>query len=188
VVTTGDADIDDDAFVPTCDPVKINYEGTAVTVAQNPLGLDDSVRTSPVSGFFQYLPCLPDSEPDRPERGEYDHPHSGDFLFTIGSVTVTGSGHPMVIVENYDPDTFRFKDGPQLLDENKDLRVMSLNGTRTPDLDLHYSITDGTGAAFSDDKLPKLFPMLNMENYTHTFSLSDDGGTMLMQITSMTQE
>jgi len=187
-VQTGDAVVGKDGEPPSCNAVTISFNGEVATVAGTPLGLDSTARTSPVSGSFSYSPCAADTRPTDPQRGEYDHGAGGDFTFAVSGLTVTGSGHPLVKVEDLNPDTFRYLDGPQILDKDKAWRQMSLDGTPNPDLKVSLSITDGTGAAFSSDALPKAFPMLAIGSYTHTFSVRDGGGTLLMQLTSLTQK
>ena len=167
----------------------ITFAGEAATVAGNPLGLDMSARKAAVSGSFAYRPCLVDSRPQDPQRGEYDHGGGGGpFTLSVAGKTVTGSGNPVVKVEDLNPDTFRWLDGPQLLDKDKTKRQMSLDGTANPELKVSLSITDGSGAAFASDALPQSFPLLDIGSYTHTFSITDGGGTLMLQLSSLTQQ
>lgn len=173
---------------PNCDPVTVAFAGEVATVSGTPLGLDSSVRTSPVSGSFSYRPCILDSRPESPDRGEYDHAvGAGAFDLGVASLAITGSGSPVVKVENLDPDTFRYLDGPQLLDEDKTLRRMFVDGKPNDQLKVSFSITDSTGQAFSSDALPKVFPLTDTSK-PHTFSVKDDNGTLLLQLSSLTQK
>jgi hypothetical protein len=169
----------------SCPPVVLAYQGWVATVANSPLGLDASVRESGVAGTVAYLPCVPDTDPN-PQRGVYPHPFGGDFTLSVGGLTVTGSGKPLVQVEDFNPDTFRWRDGKIPLDPVT--RVMNVNGMPAPDVEVTLAITDGSGAAFTSDALPTRFPMLNISSYPHTFSVQDNGGTLLMQLSTMTQQ
>jgi hypothetical protein len=174
---------------PNCAPVTIAFEGDIPTVSGNPLGLDSSVRTSPVSGSFSYRPCVVDTKPNDPKRGEYDHATgAGAFELSVTTLSIKGSGSPIIEVQDLDPDTFRFKDGPQLLDKDKTLRRMTVDGKPNDSLTIWLSITDSSGQAFNDDALPKTFPLTDIASYTHTFSVKDNGGTLLLQLSSVTQK
>jgi hypothetical protein len=172
------------APVPTCAAVTLTFAGTVETVAKTPLGLDASVRTTAVSGSFAYLPCVPDQDSD-PQRGVYRHPGRGDFSLSVGGHSVVGSGRPLVEAENFDPDTIRWRDGNIPLDPVT--RVMTVDGSPSPSLEVTIAITDGPGAALSNDALPTMFPFLNIASYPHTFAVQDSGGTLLIQLSSLTQ-
>lgn len=171
-------------FMPTCSPITLKFKGTVATVADKPLGLDDSVRTSDVSGTFAYLPCLPDQEPD-PKRGIYEHPSGGAFSLSVGGRSITGSGQPRLEVENLDPDTIRWRDGKIPLDTRE--RVMFVDDKPAADLEVLIAITDGSGGALSNDAPPTRFPYLDIASFPHTFSVSDSNGTLLLQLSAMTQ-
>jgi hypothetical protein len=170
---------------PSCPAVVLDFQGWVATVADSPLGLDAAVREAGVTGTVAYLPCVPDTDPD-PQRGNYPHPFGGDFTLSVGGLAVAGSGKPFVQVENFNPDTFRWRDGKIPLDPVT--RVMTVNGSPAPDVEVTLAITDGSGAAFTSDALPAQFPLLNITSYPHTFSVQDDGGTLLMQLSTMTQQ
>ncbi len=102
-------------------------------------------------------------------------------------ITITGSTTPFAQVENLSSDTFRFIDGPRPV--GPEGGVLSVNGLPDADVDLLLAITDGAAAAFSDDDLPTLFPFAGdpWPGFPHTFSLSDAGGTLLLQFNRVTQ-
>jgi len=167
--------------------VTVAYTGTVQTVTGTPLGFDVSVRLEPVTGCISYDVCLPDSNATS-ERGEYDHAptFTSGFEFELEGVVVTGSGRAIVEIEDFaSSDTFRYKDGPQFFDSTN--RSLFVDGVPDFDLELWISITDGTSAAHPDDSIPSVFPMSDITSYTHTFSVSDDDGTLLMQLDAMGQ-
>jgi hypothetical protein len=168
--------------------VVLSFVGKVATVAGNPVGLTGAAYNKPVSGKLGYLDCIPDAKAADPKRGEYEHNTGGIFELNVQAattVTVTGSTKPVVQIEDLNPDTFRFKDGDQPLDPK--VRIMSLNGQPDPSLSVWLAITDSSGAAFSDDSLPKQFPFTNISAYPHTFSVKDSNGTLLLQLSSITQ-
>ena len=182
----GGSEAADAAFIPTCSAVTLTFAGTVATVADMPLGLDDSVRDTDVSGSFAYFPCFPDQDSD-PRRGIYD-PDSGNFSLSVGGHEIGGSGRPRIEVEDFDPDTFRWRDGNILL--NPITRVMTVDGKAAPSLEVLIAITttNDSGSAFSSDVPPTTFPFLDIASYPHTFSVQDDGGTLLLQLSSMKQK
>ena len=92
--------------------------------------------------------------------------------------------------EDLNPDTFRFLDGDQ---NDTVTRIMKLDGADAPKLKLFLAITDDTGAMLTSDALPDPFPMVDIANdggftIAHTFSLMDDGGTMLMKLATLVNQ
>lgn len=168
---------------PTCDAVSLVFEGEISTISGTPLGLDDSARLEAVGGSMSYLPCARDSNREEVDRGEYPHPYGGNFELSTVGLTVAGSDKAIVTVENFDPDTFRFEDG-NLLTETE-TRVMQVDGAEAPDLQLGFSITDSSGAALTSDAIPWPFPF--DASMPHTFSLQDSGGTLLIQLDSISR-
>jgi hypothetical protein len=171
--------------MPMCPPVTLTFAGTVATVANTPLGLTSAVRTAAVSGSFAYLPCVGDMDPD-PQRGIYEHGSGGTFSLSVGGLTVAGSGTPRVEVENFDPDTIRWRDGAIPLD--KRVRVMTVDGKPAPSVVVTIAITDDKGSALSSDALPTTFPFQMIASFPHTFSVEDAGGTLLLQLSSLTQK
>jgi hypothetical protein len=172
--------------------VTVAYTGTVETVAGTPLGFDSTVRTEPVSGSFTYDLRLVDDLPSDPKRGNWQRGGTTAFTFTVKGHTVTGSGVALLQTQDLNPDTFRFLDGPQPLDAVT--RIMKLDGVAAPDIVLFLSITDTTGAMLASDALPDPFPMLNIANkdggfeISHTFSIKDKNGTLLMQLSTLAQQ
>jgi hypothetical protein len=177
-----------DASTAHCALIILSFEGTVATVSGTPLGLDSSIRTSSVTGHFSYDPCVPAVTMSMDHRrAEYSEGPIADgaFALVVGPRHVTGSGRPLIDIENLDPDTFRFKDGPQLADPTP--RIMSVDGQPNIKVELVIAITDSSGAAFSNDDLPTSFPFLNIATFPHTFSIMDDKGTLLLQLRSLSQ-
>jgi hypothetical protein len=165
--------------------VTLQFSGTVQTVAGTPLGLNSSARLATVSGEFAYDLRVADQLPSDPQRGRYLHGGSSIFTCTVSGHTVTGSGLARVEVEDLNPDTFRFLDGPQ---SDGIPRLMKLDGAGAPSLALSIAITDSSGAALTSDKQPDPFPFTNITTFPHTFSLQDSGGTLLMQLDSITMQ
>jgi hypothetical protein len=176
------ADAAPEVWVPML--VTVDYTGTVATVAGTPLGLDSTIRTAPVSGSFSYDLRSGDSDTTA-SRGTFACAGGCPFTFTVGTHTVTGSGMPVVQTENnLPPDTFRYNDGGNLHDGIT--RIMKLDGTDDATLALGLSITDSTGALLASDALPNPFPTVDLTKVNVTFSISDSGGTLLMQLDTLT--
>jgi hypothetical protein len=170
--------------------VTVAFTGKVVTVAGTPLGFDGTVRLEAVSGTFTYDLRLLDDQPSDPKRGKYQRAGTTAFSFTLKGHTVTGSGKAIVQTENLDPDTFRFLDGPQ---GDTVVRTMLFDGAAAPLLKLGIAITDGDGVMLASDALPDPFPTLDIANkvsfkVTHTFSLMDGNGTLLMQLDTLVSQ
>jgi hypothetical protein len=170
-------------------PVTIQYSGTVVTVSGTPFGFTSAVRTAPITGSFTYDTRTADTSPADTTRGNYPHTtFPGAFSAVIQGTSFTGSATPFAQVENLNPDTFRFEDGP-----SNGGGIMSVNGTPNALAALFIAMTDSAGGAFSSDALPATFPFAqpplvngsNVPQYPHTFSLSDNNGTLLMQLNSI---
>jgi len=168
--------------LPPPRPLTVRFTGTVATVAGTPLGLDGNARTAPVSGSFTYDLRTKDQTPADPKRGRFEHGTTSAFTFTVKGHTVEGSGWAIVQTEDLDPDTFRYLDGPQ-----GDLvpRVMKLDGAAAMSLKLGIAISDGNGL-LQGDGLPDPFPAVDIAHTPHTFSLQDQGGTLLMQLDTLT--
>ncbi|HNC95971.1 MAG TPA: hypothetical protein PKW90_07595 [Myxococcota bacterium] len=165
-------------------PVTLSFEGTIATIAELPLGLDDSWRESRVTGSFTYDLTMDDTSGDI-LRGDYRHFHNGAFTLNVAGRVVTGTSSPTVEIENLDPDTFRFLD--QAILGTFGAESMQVDAVDHPDLTVSFAVTDSSGAAFRDDALPVTFPMLDIATYPHTFAVEDDGGTLLLQLSQMLQ-
>jgi hypothetical protein len=175
--------------------ITVAYTGAVATVAGTPLGFDSTVRTEPVSGSFTYDAHMLDDLPNDPKRGRWQRGGMTAFTFTVKGHTVTGSGTALLETENLDPDTFRFRDGPQ---GDTVPRIMKLDGVAAPALVLFLAITDTTGAMLTSDALPDPFPKLNIANkdggfeISHTFSIQDTSSSpsssLLMQLDTLVQQ
>jgi hypothetical protein len=174
--------------------VTVAFTGKVITVAGTPLGFDGTVRTQPVTGSFSYDANLGDSLPGEPLRGKYLGNGNGTtaFTFMVMGHSVKGSGKAILETENMSSDTFRFLDGPQIGDPL--VRTMQFDGADAPMLTLFLAITDDTGAMLTSDALPDPFPMVNIANkdggfdISHTFSLADAGGMLLMQLDTLVNQ
>jgi hypothetical protein len=170
--------------------IVLDFAGHVVTYAGGPdggmpLGFDSSVRTMPVTGSFTYDLDAGDANPVDVNNGRFVCNGTCPFTFTVAGRTVTGSGYAVVYTQNLSSDTFRFVDGPGESDGID--RVMKLDGVAAPTLKLFFAVTDGTGAMLSSDRLPDPFPVFGIGDgqHPHTFTLSDPGGTLLMQLDSL---
>ena len=172
-------------------PVTTQYTATVQTVSGTPFGFTSAIRLAPVTGFFTYDTRNVDTNTD-PTRGDYPHiAFPGAFSATIQGTTITGSATPFIQVENLNPDTFRFIDGPRTVGPAGG--IMAVNGTPNSAVQLLLALTDSSGGAFSSDALPAVFPFAHpplvnasgVPTYPHTFSLSDANGTLLMQFNTV---
>lgn len=164
--------------------VTVIYEAEAVTVAQNPFGLSIPLDT-PVSGYFTFDLDTPDSEPDDPLEGAYQHAGNAGFLARFLDTRITGSTTPFYQVDltaNPTIDTFRIYDGPRPV--GNEGGVMSIDDVADEDITLLLAVT---GDVFDSDALINPFPGYDFGflGTPHTFYLKDDQGTMLLQFTKV---
>lgn len=176
--------------------IQVNYTATIQTVSGTPFGYDSSIRLEPVTGSFTYDTSTPDAAPLDPRRGNYPHTAGGGFTANFRTTTVTGSATPYVQIENlqffgFKIDTFRFIDGPRIVGPAGG--IMSVDGTPDASVELAIAMTDSVGNAFANDSLPTTFPFAQpplsnpSPNFSHTFSLRDRGGILLLQFDSLAQ-
>lgn len=167
-------------------PVTVTFQGTIQTVSGTPFGLTSAVQTQPVSGSFTYESATADTDVSA-TRGLYSHAGGGAFLVNVPGKGIAGSAIPRVVIENFNPDTFRFVDG---LPNGQG--PMSVNSFPDTSIGLQLAITDNSGAVFNSDALPVSFPFTYTGGgtypYPHTFMLNDATGTMLIQFTNVTPE
>jgi hypothetical protein len=108
------------------------------------------------------------------------------FTFNVDGHKVTGSGKGILQTENLtSSDTFRYFDGPQ---GDAKVRTMKLDEVDRPNLKLLIAIVDSTAMMLTSDALPAPFPTLDVTKTPHTFSLSDEGGTLLMQLDTLVNQ
>jgi hypothetical protein len=189
--TGGDTDtgdpIDTDTDVVSV-PVTVKFDGSVVTVSGSPFGLlPADVLDTPVTGSFTYDLGVADTLWSNAFYSLYDHEGwSAPFVLDVGGRTITGSGMPVVTIELFS-HTFRWVDGPQILDESE-FRVCSVDGVMDPSIQIDLSITPETFEPFPDDDLPAEFPFVGLDLYgtSITFSVIDSAGTLLMQLDSFT--
>lgn len=161
--------------------IRFEYEASVQTVTGTPFGLSVP-RLTEVTGYFQYDSTTADTDLFSDERGSYPHDAGGGFLASFLGQQIVGSTTPAVQVEDIRIiDTFRFVDGPRSVGVGGG--VMSLNGS-ADNIELLLAISPGVDA-WSSDALPSPFPFAFDPwpefGYPHTFSLSDEQGTMLLQ-------
>jgi hypothetical protein len=185
-----DADTDTTDTGPPSDPVTIDFAGKVVTVAGTPFGFDDSVRQTNVTGSFTYDRGGPDTNVDT-MRSEFDHEGGGGpFTLSVGGRTITGSDQPVVSIELFS-DTFRWVDGPQILDDSP-FRAAAVDGVTDPEIKILLAVTPTIEApVFPTDALPEQFPFTQMdlaEDAAMTFAVEDANGTLLMQLSQFQQD
>jgi hypothetical protein len=159
--------------------ITIAYEANIVTVASKPFGLTIPLQT-PVTGYFTYDTSTPDADPDDENFGEYPHTHNSAFVADFLETEIRGSHTAWYEMQPYQStDTFRVYDGPGVF---KHGGTMSIDGTPDDDIQLFLAITDD---AFDTDELIDPFPFYTFGflGTSHTFSLKDDQGTALLQLT-----
>jgi hypothetical protein len=184
---TGDTDDTADTGGDDVTPFTVVFTGTAVTVSGTPLGFDDSIRDTPISGSFTWNVARRDVEEDNADVGIYDHIGDGAARIVVGGRTVEGSGSPRLEVENFDgADTFRYVDGASVGGDR--FRQMTIDGEGDAALGLWTAFTDSTGAALASDAVLTTWPFPEITSLPHTFALEDAGGTLLLQLTTIGPE
>ncbi len=161
--------------------VTVLYEAEAVTVVKKPFGVEVP-RLTVVSGYFTFDTSTPDDAPEDLYSGEYQHDGNAAYLASFLGHEVTGSETPFYWVDLVDgdpeSDTFRIYDGPTPV--GFEGGTMSFDGTPDTDIQLFVAITEDV---FDNDDLIDPFPFYDFGvlGTTHTFSLEDEEGTMLLQ-------
>lgn len=168
------------------EPITFELDTYIATVSGNPFGLDNSARLETVLATVTYDSAVTDINASA-TRGDYPHATGGAFMADVLGISITGSATPFVQIEDLNPDTFRFIDGPRTVGPAGG--IMSVDGVADPDTQLFIAFTDSSGAAFMDDALPNPLPFavppLSEPSpffFPHTISLSDSGGTLLLQL------
>lgn len=164
-------------------PVRVDFTAEITTVTGNFYGVTSADLGETVSGFFQYDTDTPDTRPADLARGWYEHAGTSDFQVNFVSPAVvvsSGDGTAFVQVEDFgDTDTFRFREG-DCSDCGGPIRV---NGLADPDALLNFAFS---GAFFSNDLLPAVFPFDGSE--PHTMEISGANGTVLLQFQTLTPQ
>jgi hypothetical protein len=167
--------------------VTVSYEAEAVTVVKEPFGVEVP-RLTVVTGYFTFDTSTPDQAPDDEYSGEYQHDGNGGYLASFLGHEVTGSHTPFywvdLVMGSPQNDTFRVYDGPTAV--GFEGGTMSFDGTPDEDIQLFVAITEDV---FDDDDLINPFPFYDFGflGTTHTFSLEDDQGTMLLQFLKVSE-
>jgi hypothetical protein len=169
--------------------VTLSFEVEAATISGAPFGLDDTSRLAVGTGTMAYELGAEDSAWDDASRGTYQHTRDSVFTLRFEGLSVDGSGTAAVDVEDFDPDTFRFSDGVAFEGDPDGLPgPMSVDGEERQDVDIWFAVTEDAGTAFSDDLLPSDFPTVLLDPaLPHTFSVEDEGGTVLFQLLDFQQ-
>src|SRR5262245_8297537 len=80
---TNTGDTDSETGIPIDgDELKIPFTGWVATVANTPLGFDDSVRDTEISGYFTYDPDIPDDDAEA-HRGSFPHYETARFHLEV---------------------------------------------------------------------------------------------------------
>lgn len=163
--------------------IEVEYEATVKTVTGSFLGYTIPMDT-PVTGRFLFDLSVTDSNANI-NRGYYQHAGTGGFTAAFEAldngnpvaVTIEGSGSPEVRVEWFPSsnDTWRYDDGLP------DHGTMVVNSVPNPDVDLGFSMT--RAVLFGSDANTNPWPLVTFPGTSHTFSLSDPSGTILLGIT-----
>lgn len=166
--------------------ITVTFEAKAKTIAKQPFGLSIPLNT-PVTGYFTFDTGTEDLAPEDPLSGEYQHEGGAAFVAEFLSTRITGSMTPFYEVDLSDNptiDTFRIVDGPRPV--GNEGGVMSIDGIEDEQIELFLAIT---GDAFDSDSLINPFPAYTFGflGTPHTFTLKDDQGTMLMQLTGVAE-
>ena len=161
--------------------ITVYYEAEAATVVDTPLGIEVP-RLTVVTGTFTFETSTPDVLPADPDAGDYPH-DSGNGGFTAHFLDheLIGSATPLIQIRPL-TDTFRFLDGPGFFGDAGG--IMSIDGT--PDEDIELTFSAGTETDMLNDSLINPFPDYDFDSFVgtpHTFSIEDDNGTMLLQMT-----
>ena len=164
--------------------ITVYYEAEAATVVDMPLGIEVP-RLTVVTGTFTFETSTADALPEDPDNGDYPH-DSGGGAFTAHFLDheLIGSATPLIEIRPV-TDTFRFIDGPGLFGDEGG--IMSIDGTPDEDIELWFSASTETDML--DDSLINPFPDYDFDSFIgtpHTFSIEDDNGTMLLQMTKNT--
>jgi hypothetical protein len=161
--------------------ITVYYEAEASTVVNMPLGINVP-RLTPVTGTFTFDTSTPDVLPLDPDDGDYPHDTGGGaFTAIFLGHSLVGSATPLVEIRQL-TSTFRFIDGPGFFGDEGG--VMSFDGNPDEDIELWFSA--GTETDMVDDSLINPFPDYDFDSFVgtpHTFSIEDDSGTMLLQMT-----
>jgi hypothetical protein len=167
--------------------ITVSYEAEAVTVVKKPFGVEVP-RLTVVTGFFTFDTSTPDDAPSDAFSGEYPHDGNAGYLASFLGHEVTGSQTPFYWVDlvdgNPQSDTFRIYDGPTAV--GFEGGTMAFDGTPDEGIQLFVAITEDV---FDDDDLIDPFPSYDFGflGTSHTFSLEDDEGTMLLQFLDVSE-
>ena len=161
----------------------VTWTAKAVTVVSKPFGLTVPLQTD-VAGYLTYDTAAKDKAAADPLEGAYQHTGNAAFFAAFLGHHVDGSTTPFYEVDldvNPTIDTFRVYDGPRPV--GNEGGVMSFDGVASDQIQLFLAIT---GDAFDSDALIDPFPSYTFGflGTPHTFTLKDEQGTMLMQISS----
>lgn len=161
--------------------VVTGFEAEIVTIADSPFGLTQDDRLEIVSGEFSWHTANLDADGDD-NLGEFNHPGDGNFSITLpDGVEVTGSGYSQVKLVG--TTTINIFDGS---DTSTLAQAMLVDDEIREDVQLAMLLVHDGNLWEDSSVLPNIFPDTNPDNWTHTFSLKDINGTILFQLTSLT--
>ena len=162
--------------------VTVVYEAEASTVSNTPFGLTVP-RLTIVRGYFTYETNTPDTLPNDPKRGDFLMQGTWDFRAEFLDQVLRGSGTAPATTNLFGSPTLRFWDGAA----DAAAGDMSLNGITAAGLRMSFSIS-GQSKDLPTDQLPRNFTFNPPPGgASHTFSIGDGSGTMLLQFRSFRQ-
>jgi hypothetical protein len=174
--------------------VQVNYTATLATVGGNPFGLTSAADGLVLTGYFRYDTATPNTNTSS-STGDYQQtlstPGFTGVLSGSTPLTITGSSMPSIEIVNTPTgggDSFRFTDGPGLTTFKT--RLMSVNGTTSPNVTLYFYIASGSQSVISSDALPLTFPWKGGDsiNFPNTFAISDGSASLLFQLQTVSTQ
>lgn len=162
--------------------VTVEYEAEVKTVTGQPFGLSVPLFTV-VRGYLTYETSTPDLRPGDTMRGEFLMAGTWDFRAELLGKTIQGSGTATASTNLFGSPTLRFNDGAT----DNDAGTMSLDGVPGTTIGLGFAIS-GQAKDLPTDQLPARFTFNPPPGgASHTFSLQDQSGGMLLQFRSFRQ-
>jgi hypothetical protein len=162
--------------------VTVEFEAEVKTVTGQPFGMTVPLLTI-VKGYFTYDSDTPDLSPGDVMRGKFEPVGGWDFRAEFIDKVITDSGVATASTNLFGSPTLRFNDGG-----NRSGRgIMQINGTADDTIELGFAIS-GETKDLPTDKLPANFTFdPPPDGASHTFSLKDQSGTMLLGFVSFRQ-
>jgi hypothetical protein len=162
--------------------VTIAYEAEVKTVTGQPFGMTVPLLTF-VKGYFTYDSNTSDKSPTDPMRGSFGPVGGWGFRAEFIDKVITDSGVATASTNLFGSPTLRFNDGGNTSGRG----IMQINGTADDTIELGFAISGAT-KDLPTDALPANFTFdPPPDGASHTFSLKDQSGTMLLGFLSFRQ-